>query len=106
MNELITRDGLLTLEAQEQLVELERQYKAIGEAKKKLNKAIKAEMEARGIVKIDTPEILISYIQPSYREDFDEKALKNDDEALYNKYIKLTNVSASIRVTVRKNETN
>lgn len=106
MSELITKDGLLTLETQKQLVEFERQYKAIGDAKKKLNEAIKNEMEARGIVKIDTPEILISYIQPSYREDFDKKALKKDDEALYNKYIKLTNVSASIRITVRENETN
>ena len=92
---------VLSPEASQKIAELELQAKAIKEAKDLLQETIKAEMEAKGIIKIDTPELVISYIQPTYREAFDTKALKAEDEETYNKYIKISTVNASIRVKVK-----
>ena len=92
---------VLSPEAAKKIAELELQSKAIKEAKDLLQETIKAEMEAKGIIKIDTPELRINYIQPSYRETFDSLALKKEDEETYNKYIKISATNASIRIKVK-----
>lgn len=101
MNELITKEGLLTPEVQNQIVEFEKQAKAVKEAQDKLKEAILKEMEEKGIIKLDSEELTITYVAPTYSERFDSKALKADNEELYNKYIKLTSVKSSVRIKVK-----
>lgn len=101
MNELITKEGLLTLEVQNQIVEFEKQAKAVKEAQDKLKEAILKEMEEKGIIKLDSDELTITYVAPTYSEKFDSKALKADNEELYNKYIKLSKVKSSVRIRVK-----
>lgn len=102
MNELITKEGLLTPAVQNQIVEFEKQAKAVKEAQEKLKEAILKEMEEKGIIKLDSEELTITYVAPTYSEKFDSKALKADNEELYNKYIKLSKVKSSVRIKVKE----
>lgn len=93
--------SLLSPEVSKQIAELETKAKEIKAAEEALKEAIKAEMESKGIIKLDTPELAITYVQPTYSERFDSKSLKADDEELYNRYIKISNVASSIRIKVK-----
>lgn len=84
-----------------QIAEFERQVKLIKEMEDELKKAILTEMEAKGISKIETPELVISYIAPTDRETFDSKAFRKDHSDLYDEYVTMTEVKSSIRIKVR-----
>lgn len=101
MNQLITQNGVLAPETQAIIIELETQAKAIKETQDKLKEAILKEMEEKQIIKLESDELLITYVAPSYRESLDSKQLKADDEELYNKYIKISPVKSSIRLKVK-----
>lgn len=102
-NLIIKQDNTLILnpEVSKQIADFERQAKAIKDAEDKLKADILAAMEEQGIIKLETDDLAISYVAPTYRETFDSKALKTDDEATYNKYIKISNVKSSIRIKVK-----
>ena len=104
MNDLITvTDGnaVLSVEMASKIAEFEKAMKTIKEQEEALKTALLEEMEAKGILKIDTGDLLINYIAPTDRETFDSKALQKDDPDLYDKYIRMTQVKASIRIKVR-----
>ena len=94
--ELILDDGV-----SKQIAEFERQVKAIKEAEEKLKDMILAEMEDKGILKVETDDVLISYVGPTDRETFDSKAFRKDHGDLYDEYIRMTPVKSSIRIKVR-----
>lgn len=83
------------------LAEFERQAKVIEIKKKGLMQRILEEMEANGILKIDTDELSITYVAPTSRESFDSKAFRKDNPDLYDEYVKISNVSASVRLKVK-----
>lgn len=100
---MVTNNEGMTLakEAVNKLIAFE---KAIKEAKAKedaLKAEILAEMESRGILKIDTEELLITYVAECERESFDSKAFRDDFPELYDDYVKMTTVKPSIRIKVR-----
>jgi len=104
MNELIKvtkENAILTEEKASKIVALERAAKQIKEEEEALKAAILAEMEAKGIIKIDMGELLITYVAPTDRETFDSKALQKDDPDLYDAYIKISPVKSSVRIKVR-----
>ena len=104
MNELIRMENqmpLLSAEIAQQIVEIERQAKLIEEKQKSLKKAILDEMEAKGIIKVETDDLAITYVQPTDREDFDKKQFRSDNPDLYDEYIRMTPVKASIRIKVK-----
>ena len=90
----------LPVSAVDKLIGIERQIAEAEEAKKVLHEAIKAEMETRGIVRYDDGKLSITYVAPSTRESVDTKALKAAEPAVAAKYLKTSNVAASIRVKV------
>ena len=81
----------------------EKQMKYIKQQEDMLKQAIMEEMEAHGIIKIDTHEITISYIAQTDRETFDSKGFKADYPALYDDYVLIKPVKASIRIKVKDN---
>lgn len=104
MNELIRVENgvcLLDVEISKKIAEFEKQTKAIKEAEEQLKQAILAEMASKNIIKIDNNDLTISYSAETYRESFDSKALKKDNEELYNKYSKISPVKPSIRIKVK-----
>lgn len=60
-----------------------------------------AEMEANNIAKIDTENLLISYIAPSSRESLDAKKLRDEMPEVYDAYAKIAQVKSSIRIKVK-----
>lgn len=85
----------------EKIADFERQIKAIKEQEDNLKQAILEEMEANQIIKLDTPDLSISYVASTDRETFDSKTFKADHQDLYDEYIKMTPVKPSIRIKVK-----
>ena len=103
MNELIkveNGNSILDPRISNRIAEFERQIKFIEEQEKVLKEAIRAEMEAKGILKVEdkTSGMTITYIAPTMRESFDSKKFKADKPDLYDEYVKLSPVKSSIRI--------
>ena len=92
--------SLLNADVSNKIAEFERQIKLLKEAEDALKEVIKAEMEARGILKVEDAinGMSITYIAPSHRETFDSKKFKADNPNLYDEYVKLSPVKSSIRI--------
>lgn len=93
--------ALLNPEVSIKIAEFERAVKEIKAKEDELKQRILAEMEEHGIRKIETDELTISYVAPSSRETFDSKAFRKDNPDLYDNYVKITDVSASVRMKVK-----
>ena len=104
MNDLITiKDGtaLLDVETSAKIAEFERKMKEIKEAEDALKQGILKEMEQKGILKVETEEMTISYIAPTDRETFDSKRFKFDHPDMFDEYVKMSPVKASVRIKVK-----
>lgn len=106
MNEIIKMEnGIAVLDAEtsDKIAEFERQIKALKEAAETLKEAIKAEMEAKGIIKIadEVNGLSITYIEPSDRETLDSKKLRAEEPDIYDRYVKMTPVKPSIRIKLK-----
>lgn len=93
--------ALLNPEISSKLAEFERMAKEIKAKEDELKQRILAEMEEHGILKIETDELTITYVQPSNRETFDSRAFRKDNPDLYDDYVKIGYVSPSIRMKVK-----
>lgn len=104
MNEIVVigDEGLLNPEISDKIAEFEKKIKKLKEQEDLLKQSILEEMEAKGIVKIENDDLLINYIAPTDRETFDSKKLREDNPDLYDEYIKITKVKASIRIKVKR----
>ena len=104
MAELIkVEDGMtvLDMEAQRQIVAFELQMKAIKAKEDELRRRIIEEMEAKGIIKLESEDLSITYKAAYDREKFSAKRLKQDHPDLYDEYITITTVKPSILIKVR-----
>lgn len=104
MNNLITtNNGNYVLDnfTSNRLAYLENQIKELKAIQDAIKESIQKEMEEKGIIKIENDELSINYIAESYRETFDSKSLKKDNEDLYNSYIKISPVKASVRIKIK-----
>lgn len=83
------------------LAEFEKQAKEIKERQDALKQKILEEMEANGILKIETDELTITYVAPTSRETFDSKTFRTLNPDLYDEYVEIKPVKASIRMKVK-----
>ena len=98
----VIEDGaILTGTTTDLIIDLDRQEKAIKKAKEEVWNALRDEMEKKGIKKIESDELLINYISSTDRETFDKKAFQKEHADLYDSYITMKPVKASIRVKVK-----
>lgn len=58
-------------------------------------------MESKGIIKLDTDELTISYVAPTDRETLDTKALREELPDIYDTYVKISPVKSSIRIKLK-----
>lgn len=93
--------AFLQPEVSTQIAELERQAKAIKQKQDEMKKSILEEMEAHNIVKLENDDLVITYIQPTDRETLDGKALKAELPDIFDAYIKMSPVKASVRIKVK-----
>lgn len=69
--------------------------------KDNLTLSLLEEMKNKGIKKIETPDVIISYIDESERETLDSKRFRTENPDLYDEYVKFTPVKASIRIKAK-----
>ena len=69
--------------------------------KDNLTLALLEEMEKKDIKKIDTPDVVISYISESDREVFDSKKFREDYPEMYDEYVKFSKVKSSVRIRAK-----
>lgn len=93
--------ALLDADVSNKIADFERKIKAIKEAEDELKKTILDEMENKGILKIDTDELIVNYIASTDREIFDSKKFRVDHADLYDDYVKISPVKASVRIKVK-----
>lgn len=93
--------ALLRPEVSSALAEFERQVKEIKDKQDALKQRILEEMESNGILKIETDDLVISYIAPTTRESFDSKAFRKKNPDLYDEYITISPVKASVRMKLK-----
>lgn len=102
--ELIKVDNgtvLLNEDTAKKIAEFEIQMKYYKAQQDELKAAILAEMEAKNIIKVDNDILTISYIASTDRETLDSKKLKADLPDIYDEYVKIQPVKASIRIKVK-----
>lgn len=93
--------ALLDEETAKKIALFETMAKDIKAREDALKEAILAEMKAKGVIKIDTGDLLINFIAGGMRETLDGKALKAERPDVYDEYVKLTPTKDSIRMKVR-----
>lgn len=93
---------LLNPEVSMALAKFEKQAKEIKAKQDELKQRILEEMEAQGIVKVETDDISITYVAPTNRETFDSKKFRKDNPDLYDEYVSISSVKASIRMKVKE----
>ncbi len=101
MLQVVEGNAVLAEETVAKIVEFERMAKQIKEAEDNLKAAILKEMEEKNILSIDSPELRISYVAATTRETFGTKAFRDDFASLYDEYVKIAPVKASIRIKVK-----
>ena len=102
MNLIQVRNDIALLDAgvSAKIADFERQIKEIKAQEDEMKKAILDEMESKGILSIKSPELTISYVAPTSRETFDSKTFRKDHPDLYDEYVNISLVKASVRMKV------
>lgn len=101
--ELIKVESGYVLDKQsiEEIREVEKLAKAVKQRQDNIKAELLKVMEQNGIIKFENEDLLINYIAPSTRETFDAKKLKEDNQDLYDLYVKLSDVKASVRIKLK-----
>lgn len=104
MGELIKVENdiaVLTEGTAEKIVEFERIVKDIKEKEEALKSAILEEMRANNLIKLETDELILTYVAPTTRENLDSKALRAELPQIYDTYCKLSTAKESLRIKIK-----
>ena len=111
MKELITKESLFVKSEEGQMVlsenaidvirGIELQKKEIEKQYKKYRKALLDGMEAYGLTKVDTEDLLVTYVPETERVSIDTDKLWKEHKDVAFKCQKISDVKASVRVTPR-----
>jgi predicted phage-related endonuclease len=107
MNELITIENgtaVLAPETAAKLAEFERKAKEIKEAEDEIRAKILEEMQQNDIKKIETDDMVISFVDASDRETFQTKEFRAEHADLYDEYVKITTVKPSVRIKLKESK--
>ena len=107
MNDLITMNegvALLSPETALRIAEYERKVAEIKKAEDELRESIFNEMQEKGIKKIDTEDMTITFKDSYDREFFDSKAFRAEHPDMYDSYIKMSTVKATIMIKLKEDK--
>lgn len=102
--ELIKLSGdtaILDGDTAKKIAEFEKRVKELKAKEEKLKKLILEEMETKGIIKLNTDVLSITYVAPTDRESLDSKKLREDLPNVYDAYINIKPVKSSIRIKLK-----
>lgn len=104
MEELITKINeipVLNTATINMIVDLDKRKKEIETAEGIIRNAVLCEMREKKISKIESEELVISYVAPTDKESFDSKTFRADHPDMYDEYIKFSSVKDSIRIKIK-----
>lgn len=83
------------------VAELMRMKKQLDEREKHLKQKLVEAMETYGVKSFENEQIKVTYVAPTTKTTIDSAKLKKDLPDIVEQYSKTSNVSASVRVTVK-----
>ena len=86
---------------EQEALEIKRLEELLKAKKDNLTLTLLDEMQKHDIKKIETPDVIISYIDETERETFDSKKFREDNPDMYDEYVKFSKVKASIRIKAK-----
>ena len=86
----------------QQIADFEKLAKEIKTKEDELKEQIKTAMEQYNILSIKSEALEITYVGETTRESLDAKALKTECPDVYDAYCRISKVSSSIRLKVKK----
>jgi hypothetical protein len=90
-----------TPEAVQQITQLVILKKQLEDQEKHLKEELTKAMEVYGVKSFENDQIKLVYVAPTTRSTIDSARLKKDHPDLAQRYTKTSNVSASVRITVK-----
>ena len=105
MNDLITiNNGVALLDAgvSDMIADFERKINAIKKSEDALRERILEEMEKKGIKKVETDKMTVTYKAPYDKETFQSKEFRANHPDLYDEYIKITSVKSSVTIKLKE----
>lgn len=85
----------------DQIAKADRQLKEAKALKENLSAVLLEQMEKHNLIKLETPEIRINYIASYDKEEFNRKKFRKDNADLYDMYVDIVPVKASVKVKVK-----
>lgn len=89
-------------DATDKITLIKASLKEVEELKKTIEQGIIAEMERKALKTLENGPVKVTYVAPYTKEGVDTKKLQEVMPEIYERYKKVTNVSAGIKVTIKK----
>lgn len=105
MTDLIVLENgiaLLNAEVAEKIAYFEQKKKEIKEVEEVLRAGIMEEMEKKGIKKIETDAMTITYKAPYDKETFQAKEFRANNPEMYDSYVKMSPCKASVSIKLKE----
>ncbi len=97
-----TKDMLTTLEeVTAQITLIKTSLKEAEELKKSIEQKVIAEMEQKALKTLENGPIKVTYVAPYTREGVDTKKLQEAMPEVYDRYKKITNIGASLKISIK-----
>ena len=98
-----TKDMLTTLEeVTSQITLIKTSLKEAEELKKSIEQKVIAEMESKALKTLENGPIKVIYVAPYTKANIDTKRLQEAMPEVYDRYKKITNIGASIKITIKQ----
>lgn len=100
MDELVQFQAAVP-EAIQKITNLVQMKKQLEDQEKTLKEQLLKAMETYGVKSFENDHIKLVYVAPTTRSTLDSARLKKDHPDIAQQYTKISNVSASVRITVK-----
>lgn len=101
MNDIIIKNGGIPQNVTNAIIALTEEIQNLTAELDGIKAKLFAEMEANNIAKIDTENLLITYVPATTRESLDSRKLRDEMPEVYDAYCKISEVKASLRIKIR-----
>ena len=101
-NEIIlTNDNSLLRSSEVHIKCVLTQLDELKKQEKQLKESLREEMKKRGVVKVESENMIVTYVAPYQSEKFDSKKLREEKPDVYDEYCYFSDVSDSVRIKLK-----
>jgi regulator of replication initiation timing len=103
-NAIISYDGdspVIAKEVSQKIADFEKEIKELKKKEEELKERIKEAMEENGVIKLENELLSVSYVAEYEKETLDTTKLKKELPEIYDGYVKMSKVKASVRIKAK-----